>query len=247
MFRTQDNIPEIYVNESRDFQLFCKAKDLVFGGVKYNIDSLRHTSNTMEMNGSLLPLLKSKVGFFDQDNLSEDELRYLLAAFPYMMKYKGAKKSIAYIINMWLRLYKISGKIVLIDINNIDYTINLFINALPKSTYILDKLFKYIVPTGYSLKYHFVESSKQEHVAAVVEMPYQGITILNKSNAQVRSAITTSTNNNLSEDKLTLADRLVGAVGFTDIVNSEDLVKSESESANEIELIPKEEEEESDV
>ena len=55
MFRTQNNVPEIYVNGSRDFQLLCRLKDAMFGGVKYNIDSLKHTSNTMEMNNILLP------------------------------------------------------------------------------------------------------------------------------------------------------------------------------------------------
>ena len=52
LFRTQDNVPEIYVNESRDFQLLCRLKDVMINGVKYAIDSINHTSNTLEMNST---------------------------------------------------------------------------------------------------------------------------------------------------------------------------------------------------
>ena len=89
MFRTAENVPEIYVNESRDFQVFARVKDASFNAVKYAIDSIRHTSNTLEMNSSLLPLLKSKVGFFESDQLTEDQLRYLLAGFPALLRNKG--------------------------------------------------------------------------------------------------------------------------------------------------------------
>lgn len=221
MFRTQNNIPEIYVNESRDYQLFCRAKDLIFGGVKYNIDSLRHTSNTMEMNGSLLPLLKSKVGFFDAENLNEEELRYLLCAFPYMIKYKGSKRAIEYILNTWLRLYSIQGKIMIIDVNNEEHNITIQLDATPKSTYILDKLFNYIIPTGYSLNYYFVSSFDKE-INTNFESSFVGVTILNKDNAQIRNPITG--NEKLDTDnKVALADRLIGAVGFTDIMNDQDV------------------------
>ena len=33
-------MPQIYINESRDFQLISRLYDVLFSGVKYDIDSM---------------------------------------------------------------------------------------------------------------------------------------------------------------------------------------------------------------
>ena len=165
MFKTRDNVPEIYVDKSRDFQLLCRLKDLIQGGVKYNIDSLRHTSNTLEINNTLLPLLKSKLGFFEQDELDETQLRYLLNAFPYIVRNKGSKRGIEYAVYLWFRMYQLRGELLDINIDNDNYEIIISIETLPTSTAILDAVFKYILPTGYIVTYNFAKSyeSKAEY------------------------------------------------------------------------------------
>ena len=40
MFRFQDNIPDVYINESRDFQILSRLSDILFSGLKYDIDSM---------------------------------------------------------------------------------------------------------------------------------------------------------------------------------------------------------------
>ena len=35
MFRVENNVPDVYVQESRDFQLFCKLYDLAFQGSRF--------------------------------------------------------------------------------------------------------------------------------------------------------------------------------------------------------------------
>lgn len=160
MFRTQENIPEIYVNESRDFQLLCRAKDIIQGATKYTIDSLRHLSNTLEMNSTLLPLLKSKVGFFKDESLSEDQLRYLLTGFPYLLRYKGSRKAIESAVYLWFRVNRIGGKLISLIIDNTKYEININIDTPPQDTQLLDNLFTYLIPTGYIINYNFASSTK---------------------------------------------------------------------------------------
>lgn len=161
MFRVQENIPECYLSNSRDMQLLCRIKDVVFNSVKYNIDSIRHTANTLEMNSTLLPLLKSKVGFFKSENLNEDQLRYLVAGFPYLIKYKGSKKAIQAAVNLWFRVNQIGGELVSLEVKNFDqnrnpiYELTLNISGNPYNTDLLEALIAYILPTGYNIKYHF--------------------------------------------------------------------------------------------
>lgn len=211
LFRTQNNVPEIYVNKSRDFQLLGRLKDVVFGGVKYTIDSLNHTSNTLEMNATLLPLLKSKVGFFEQEELTEDELRYLLAGFPDLIKYKGSKKAIRKAIYLWFRVNRMDGRLVDISINNENYTIYISINAKSTDTKLLDEIFKYILPTGYNIDYRFA-SDNTEFSDYAFEQNYVGVNVHNKVNSNIRTYIEND-----------LENRLLGSVGFTEVVTGEEL------------------------
>ena len=70
LFRTQENVPEIYVNKSRDFQILCRLKDVSFNSTKYLIDSLRHTPNTIEINETLLAALINNSFFLEYITLN---------------------------------------------------------------------------------------------------------------------------------------------------------------------------------
>lgn len=217
MFRTQDNVPEYYVNESRDFQLLCRLKDIVIGGLKYNIDSLNHTSNTIEINATLLPLLKSKVGFFDYEELTEDQLRYLLAGFPNLIKYKGSNTAIEKAIHLWFRVHSFEGKLVNIGIDNDNYIITLYISSTKADTKLLDALFQYILPTGYIVNYVFGKENRFRS-DFVLDDSYAYVNMHNKVNSRVRV---------LKEDTVTeretLPKRVLGTVGFTQVIRRREI------------------------
>ena len=166
MFRTQNNVPQIYPDKSRDFQLLCRLKDVVFNSTKYAIDSIRHTANTLEMNNVLLPLLKSKVGFLSDDQLAENELRTLLNAFPYLVRLKGTKAAISEAIYTWFKINRMTGDLVSIEIDNTNHSILLNIDSLDADTQLLDELFRYLLPTAYTIEYRFATSLKaSENIA----------------------------------------------------------------------------------
>lgn len=229
MFRTQNNVPEIYVNESRDFQLLCRLKDAMFGGVKYNIDSLKHTSNTMEMNNVLLPLLKSKVGFFSDDTLTEDQLRILLNAFPTLIKHKGSKKAIYETIHAWFRLHQISGKLISIDIDNIRYKITLNINSLEADTSLLDTIFEYIIPSAYEVEYRFATDYGLGD-NFVFDDNIDIMTVSNKTNSRIQTK---------PEYNDTIANRLVGSVGLAEVATKGDLTSEAVQDPDDVKIYPK--------
>lgn len=158
VFRLQHNVPEIYVNESRDFQLLCRAYDCINGAVKFDIDTIADVTDTNICNSRLLPLLQTKIGFFSDEDLDNDALRYVLKAFPYMVKNKGSRKGIEQAIYTFLKIHSIDTD-VLVNITNEDdvdpYSIKIGINSSFKDTTILQEMLKYIIPTGYVVEVFF--------------------------------------------------------------------------------------------
>lgn len=94
MFRLQNHVPEVYADQSRDFQLFCRLYDACFCGVKFSIDSMARVTSTQFCDSSILELLKTKLGLFSTVTVDTNELRYLLQAFPTIIRYKGSKQSV---------------------------------------------------------------------------------------------------------------------------------------------------------
>ena len=82
--------PQVYSEESRDFQLLCRIGDFAFNEVKYETDSITNIINTDKIKDNILPLLQTKVGFFSNTtSLTSDELRLVLKIFPYIIKLKS--------------------------------------------------------------------------------------------------------------------------------------------------------------
>ena len=69
MFRTENNVPQNYIEESRDFQLLSRLYDLTYNGLRYNIDSMINLNDPMKINEQFLPLLGTKVGFITNKNI----------------------------------------------------------------------------------------------------------------------------------------------------------------------------------
>lgn len=151
MFRIQDMVPEVYPDQSRDFQMFCRAYDVAFNGVKQAIDSMNNLSSTQLCDSSVLELLQSKLGFFSSIAATDSDMRYVLQAFPHIMKYKGSKKAVEYIVNLYSRL--VSATDISIDIREAR-VIELSSNTPIKKTDLLVALLKYIIPTGYTVDYY---------------------------------------------------------------------------------------------
>jgi hypothetical protein len=154
MFRVQDNVPEVYVNQSRDFQLFCHLYDLVFTGVRYSIDSMGYLTDSNRCNRNTVGLLMKKLGMFDDINISEQELKLLLSAFPSIIRNKGNITAIEYVIRVFHRIASIPSSQFFMDVSkfNDNYVIEIRLADSSKYIDLIRDILKYVVPSGYIVK-----------------------------------------------------------------------------------------------
>ena len=161
MFRLAQNVPEIYVQKSRDFQLFTRLYDAVFNGVKYSTDAVLMTLDAKDCNQSLLELLKTKLGLFTDVSLTEHELRCVLQAFPTIVKHKGSWQGVDDILNLFQRMNRNHGDrgYVNKDTANDTYEVILEFNKPLTNDKLLMELLRYVLPTGYTVVYKVAETS----------------------------------------------------------------------------------------
>lgn len=185
MFRTQEHVPEIYPNKSRDFQMLCRCKDLIFNATKYSIDSILHTSNSKEIDSRLLPLLLHKLGIFKSSNLSESTCRFLASCFPYIIKYKGSLIGIKYSIYAWFRLEAaIQSKLIKVIIDKDHSDIQIYVSEQLSAVDFLESIFEYVLPAGYSYKIDVVYSEFPHTSLDFISNNYKVVVIDNYYNSK---------------------------------------------------------------
>lgn len=164
MFRVQDNVPEFYVNQSRDFQLFCRLYDLVFTGVRYSIDSMEYLTHNKQSNVEISELLQTKLGMFRSVDISDKELKYLLDAFPYIIRNKGNTLAIESVIRVFQRITAVPTANFSINYTkfNEDYTITIDVSNSVKYVALIRDMLEYVVPTGYLISVTNVDISPNE-------------------------------------------------------------------------------------
>ena len=161
MFRLQNKVPEVYVEESRDFQLFLRLYDTLFNGIKYDTDTIVNILDATKASDRVLRLLCTRVGFFPRVDIDSNVLKYIIAAFPYIMKYKGTKKAVEMLVHTIIKAehnpYLIGDEEVIVTIDNNSSIGNrgyIVYIQLPTSLskinrVALDEVMRYILPTGY--------------------------------------------------------------------------------------------------
>ena len=154
LFRLQDNTPEAYTEDSRDFQLMLRLYDCTNNGVMFYIDSMRNVTDTKMCSSDLLGLLKTKIGFFSDVDFTDRELRYILRGFPSIIKYKGSIKGIREAVYMYMNANGMSCPHK-VYVDNDTHTVAIHIEHSITDTSILDEVFKYIIPAGYAIQYIF--------------------------------------------------------------------------------------------
>lgn len=154
IFRLQNNVPQVYVDESRDFQTLCRTFDVLHGGIMYDIASMQNLSRPLKINDSLLGLYATKVGFFTNRDIDASVLRYILSAFPYIVRMKGTEAGIRLAVATIMRVENVPRRFgtfsIVIDNDNYSITIYTQLEIIHKKD--LLEVLKYVIPTGYTCK-----------------------------------------------------------------------------------------------
>lgn len=158
MFRLQNNVPSTYIEQSRDFQLFCRLYDCINNGVQFDISTITDILDPIKVNDRIVKLLATRVGFITDIDIDNTVLRYILSAYPYIIKNKGTRKGIEAAVNAILHAEH-SIKAATVEIvnkpaegsNQAGYSVNIYTPIIlsSKTKKALNELLKYILPVGY--------------------------------------------------------------------------------------------------
>ena len=109
--KIENNVPETYCNRSRDFQLLCRLFTCIINDTKFSIDTMLELVNSHLCRSDMLQLLQTKLGFFSDKYITDEQLRLVLEAFPVIVKNKGSLKSIKQAVNVFLKCNKINTSV----------------------------------------------------------------------------------------------------------------------------------------
>ena len=157
-----ENVPDYYVNGSRDFQLLTRLLTFALNAGKVEADQLLYLNDALLTNNNLLPLLQTKVGFWSDFEFPDDAIRLVCDVFDLIVRRKGSRRGIVEAIEIYLRSIGISTDFdIFIQNKDVDgnpmYRIEIGINALWHDYTLLAEILKYIIPTGYILLIYFYD------------------------------------------------------------------------------------------
>lgn len=164
-----NNVPDIYVDESRDFQLYLRLLNIIIGGTKFDIDHIVDIFDPKICNNRVLDLLCTTFNFRPKIRFTDQDLRLILSGFGGLIRNKGTRKGIEQAISLVMKTQNITTKYYIDIVNkdperssNINYYIELQIDQIVNRSY-LSELLEYVKPVGYTVDIFSVD--KTEHVS----------------------------------------------------------------------------------
>lgn len=154
IFRLDDSVPRIYVNESRDFQMLCRLFTYGLNSPKYEAETLHYLNSGMLTNDRLLTNLCEKTGFMDGVSIKGEYLRFITENFGRLVRDKGAETGICNAVYLYLLMYNLATACY-VQCDRRTYTIHIGIKSAVKDIQVLYTILKYIVPTGWILDIFF--------------------------------------------------------------------------------------------
>ena len=127
IFRLQNNVPDVYVEMSRDFQLLCRVYNIFVNSNIIAQSKIRQQLNIEQIDDKLLKLLAGRLGFSSDNYIPTKVMRSILLQFPSMIKNKGTKvgieQAIKSVIKQTSNVNNVSISNISIDNGEIDVTV----------------------------------------------------------------------------------------------------------------------------
>lgn len=164
MWRTEDKVPEYYVEGSRDFQLLCNLIDLIQNHIICGKNAVDNVLDLNKSKNTVLPLLGSRIAFFHKLPLEDKYLRNIYNYFSQAIKYKGTNKvlqELQYLLNKYAQVtdYKIKNESDDGDEFKITYLADKAINMN-----LLNSLLQYLKPAGYNLGTEYMQQKTESYI-----------------------------------------------------------------------------------
>lgn len=173
MINLKNQVPGIYYDASRDFQLLGHLYEVVLNYAKTNADMLYLLPNGIEADTRTTELLATTLGFKLRRNYDKEQLAALVSIFPQLLKIKGTQRAVDLAGNALVKASGIPGvfsseiadNILTIKIPIELSDITLFVDLLP-----------YILPFGLRVSIVRTTTIKQE-----VSLPIGALAVARKA------------------------------------------------------------------
>ena len=210
VIRLQEMTPQIYTEESRDFQLLSRLYDSVFNGLKFDTDSILDLIDTKECRTSVLQLLQTKLGFFTERKIDDEKLRSILECFPILVRNKGSLRAIKETLYLFLRMYSVSSNMEIYYLptpysppfseeepcvlasgklpENNSLIIRIHSFETKPDTSVMEEIFRYILPAGINYYIEFDKSATLQDIVLKSEDSAELTFVSDNINSQLRSS-----------------------------------------------------------
>ena len=149
MIKVQNLVPEVYYNESRDFQLLGRIFQVLFNYTYNNAQILSKNVNSIENNNFLLDLLCTSLGFKIKEEYDVKQLNAISSIFIEILKNKGNINSIRLLVNLLLNILGIKEEITEEQIKyDDDGILNIFIPSDVLDLDLFYDVLEYTIPAG---------------------------------------------------------------------------------------------------
>ncbi len=148
----EHNTPEIYPEESRDFQLLCRILNIFLNALIEKSSKLPYDTSIDTLDEYLLFVMARRLGFTTHKYFPASILKNLCENFPYLIRHKGTKDAIqkaAYTV------LSANQDVVYLDVsvNMNNLKINILSNASDMDLEYLDEVLTFLVPAGVIWEY----------------------------------------------------------------------------------------------
>lgn len=144
-----DRLPEIFLQESRDFQLFARLWNMLFLRKHFKAKSILQILDPMTCPERYLDDLRDRLGFEPMIDIEPSKLRVILKVFPYLIRRKGSMRAVKTAVRVALLLEGKDSRRFDVFINKREGVIEIFIDEV-FDTAILEEIFRHIAPIGFS-------------------------------------------------------------------------------------------------
>ena len=149
MIEVRTQLPRVYYNESRDFQLLGRLFEAVLNYAKMNSDFIENLYSLNVTDARLINLMAKTIGFESKHEYDVSNLKVICGCFYDIIKYKGTKLGIEKAIAALLNAQGIDNEFD-VETHYDTRHVDIFMPSKAKDVVLLKDLFDYILPVGWS-------------------------------------------------------------------------------------------------
>ena len=216
MIKLQNYTPEVYYQESRDFQFIGRLFDLVLNSLKTETDLIYQIPLSTNSNEKLLELLAMTLGFEPKHQYNAQQLKAVCSVFAEILKNKGSIKALKIACEALFNAADINQALDYDFTDSVDKTeLNLYVPSEFEDLSILNDLLTYVLPAGMScniIKELRIVTSTNTNIGLVDTVTWS---VLDQNRYAQIPRLTTEAESNLTTNTVKTSDAIKALINST--------------------------------